>query len=550
MARTANRKLVLGVDVGTGSVRAGVFTLQGKMLGTGECPIDIFRPKPDFVEQSSKNIWDAAGRAIRQCLRSASAKPADVIGLSFDATCSLVALDRDAKPITVSPTGKANQNIIVWMDHRATDQADRINSTRHRVLRYVGGKLSPEQEPPKLLWIKENLPRTWCDAGKFFDLADFMVYAASGVDIRSLCTVVCKWTYLGHERKYGRWDMSFFKQVGLEDLFEGDKVGSVVRPMGTYAGPLAERAAKSLGLSPGIAVGVGIIDAHAGGVGVLGPALKQGGGEAGSLTDVLALIGGTSSCHMATTARPVFVKGVWGPYYGAMIPGMWLLEGGQSATGSLVDHVIADSAVGVQLASIAKKGGSTPYEILNVVVGRIKKRDQKGPEITKNLHVLPYYHGNRSPHADPYARGMVDGLSLDRSLENLALRYYATVQAIAYGTRNIIESLNAKGLSIKRIHACGGGTKNSLWLQEHADITGCDIMLPREPEAMLLGTAILAAVAAGAYPSVTEAMAAMGHSGKTVKADSSTSAYHDAKYSIFHKMYAYQLAHRKLMAGF
>jgi FGGY-family pentulose kinase len=542
--------LVLGVDVGTGSVRAGLFNLKGKMLGAGECPIEIYRPRPDFVEQSSENIWRATGRAIRKCLKKAAAKKERIVGLSFDATCSLVALDTKDKPITVSSTGKPNQNIIVWMDHRAIHQTERINETGHRVLRYVGGKLSPEQEPPKLLWIKENLPRTWKEAGKLLDLADFMAYAATGNDVRSLCTVVCKWTYLGHERKFGRWDMSFFKQVGLEDLFDNGKAGASVRPMGTFAGSLTADAARALGLAPGTAVGVGIIDAHAGGVGVLGSALKAKEDDMQSVEKVLALIGGTSSCHMATTSKRVFVKGVWGPYFGAMIPGMWLLEGGQSATGSLIDHVIASSAAAKELFSIAKKQGKTPYEVLNLTLRNIEKREWRGPEITKNLHVLPYHHGNRSPRANPHARGMVDGLSLDESLEGLAVQYYATVQAIAYGTRHIIEALNAKGLSIETIHACGGGTKNPLWLQEHADITGCDIVLPREPEAMLLGTAMLAAVAAKAYPSVTAAMGAMGHSGKTIRANPSTKAYHDAKYEIFQKMYSYQLNHRKKMAAF
>ncbi len=552
MARKHKDGLVLGVDVGTGGVRAGLFNLKGKMLGVGEHPIKIFRPKPDFVEQSSDDIWRAAGRAIRRSLGAAGAGPEDVAGLSFDATCSLVALDGEDKPVTVSPTGRSEQNIVVWMDHRATEQTERINATRHEVLRYVGGKLSPEQEPPKLLWIKEKLPRTWKRTAKFLDLADFMVYAATGNDVRSLCTVVCKWTYLGHEGKHGRWDKSFFRQAGLDDLFAGDgggRVGAVVRPMGSFAGPLTETAAKALGLRAGIAVGVGIIDAHAGGVGVLGSALREGDG-AGSVESVLALIGGTSSCHMATTSKRVFVKGVWGPYYGAMIPGMWLLEGGQSATGGLIDHVISDSAAAKELSKLAKAQGRTPYEILNAEVGRIKRRERKGPEITKDLHVLPYYHGARSPNADPYARGIVDGHSLDQSIETLARRYYATVQAVAYGTRHIIEKLNAKGLAIDKIHACGGGTKNPLWLREHADITGCDIVLPREPEAMLLGSAMLAAVGAGAYPSVAEAMAAMGRAGKTIRADSSTNAYHDAKYEIFRKMYAYQLRRRKRMAEF
>jgi FGGY-family pentulose kinase len=549
MAKARKNSMVLGVDVGTGSVRAGVFTLKGKMLGVGECPMKIFRPKPDFVEQSSDNIWRSAGRAIRQSLRSAGARADDVAGVSFDATCSLVALDGDDMPITVSPTGKHDQNIVVWMDHRAIDQTERINATRHRVLRFVGGKLSPEQEPPKLLWIKEKLPRTWKNTAKFLDLADFMVYAATGNDVRSLCTVVCKWTYLGHEGKHGRWDRSFFRQAGLEDVFERGRIGKAVRPMGTFAGSLTRTAAKALGLRAGIAVGVGIIDAHAGGVGVLGSAMRAKN-DAASVERVLALIGGTSSCHMATTSKRVFVKGVWGPYYGAMIPGMWLLEGGQSATGGLIDHIISDSAAAGELRKLARAQGKTQYEILNNEVKRIKRAEKKGPQITRNLHVLPYYHGNRSPQADPYARGMVDGHSLDESLESLARQYYATVQAVAYGTRHIIESLNAKGLAIDTIHACGGGTKNPLWLQEHADITGCDIVLPREPEAMLLGTATLAAVAAEAYPSVTEAMAAMGHAGKTVRADLSNGAYHDAKYEIFRKMYSYQMQHRRKMAEF
>jgi FGGY-family pentulose kinase len=549
----ANKKkggLVLGVDVGTGSVRAGLFNLKGKMLGAGERPIKMFRPRPDFVEQSSDDIWRSAGRAIRLALREAGAGPQDVIGLSFDATCSLVALDADDQPLTVSPTGRPEQNVIVWMDHRAVDQTERINATRHRVLRYVGGKLSPEQEPPKLLWIKEKLPNTWKRAAKFLDLADFMVYAATGSDPRSLCTVVCKWTYMGHEGARGRWDKSFFRLIGLDDLFGdgqvGNKIGGEVLPMGSFAGGLTEGAAKALGLRAGIAVGVGIIDAHAGGVGVLGSALK----EQGAVERVLALIGGTSSCHMATTSKRVFVKGVWGPYYGAMIPGMWLLEGGQSATGGLIDHVISNCAASSELKKLARADGKTPYEILNAEVARIRRRERQGPEITKNLHVLPYYHGNRSPHADPYARGAVDGLSLDQSIESLALRYYATMQAIAYGTRHIIEALNAKGLKIDTIHACGGGTKNPLWLREHADITGCSIVLPREPEAMLLGTAMLAAVASDAYSSVGEAMGAMGHAGRIVRADASTKKYHDAKYAIFRRMYAQQLKDRERMSEF
>src|SRR5947207_1222802 len=124
-------------------------------------------------------------------------------------------MDANDAPVTVSPDGAPDQDVIVWMDHRALDQTARINATKHGVLRYVGGTMSPEMEPPKLLWLKEKLPASWAKAARFFDLPDWLLWRASGADVRSLCTTVCKWTYQGKE---DRWDDSFFAQVGLSDL--------------------------------------------------------------------------------------------------------------------------------------------------------------------------------------------------------------------------------------------------------------------------------------------------------------------------------------------
>lgn len=539
-------RYVVGVDVGTGSVRAGLFTAGGRMLGLGIAPIAMRRYDEHFVEQSSRDIWAAAGRAVRAAVRQAGVRKEEVAGISFDATCSLVALDGEGSPLPVGVDGDPEWNVVVWMDHRAIGQAERINATRHRVLRYVGGRISPEMEPPKLLWIKENLRSTWRRAGAFFDLADFMVWASTGVDVRSLCTVVCKWTYLGHE---GRFDAGFFRTIGLEDLLERGLAGSDIRPMGTYVGSLTSRAARHLGLSTSCAVGVGIIDAHAGGLGVLGAAFGSGRPSLARLESALALIGGTSSCHMAVSREPRFIKGVWGPYYSAMVPGAWLTEGGQSATGSLVDYTIRNNSAYPELVRRAETSGRTVYEVLNEIVARMQEKEGVGPELTANLHVLPYHHGNRSPKADPTLRGVVDGLSLDESPEAVARLYYATVQAIAYGTREIIEVMNAKGYSIKRIMACGGGTKNPLWLSEHADITGCEIVLPKEPEAVLLGSAMLGAVAAGIYGNVLEAMAAMSAPGEVIRPRRRHAAYHERKYGVFKRMYREQLAHRRIVSA-
>lgn len=538
------KEFVIGVDVGTASVRAGVFDLRGKRLGYGASPIQIWRPLDDFVEQSSDDIWSAAGKAIRSALKSAGLRKEYIKSISFDATCSLVALDANDKPISISPTGRNEQNIIVWMDHRAKAETDLINSTRHPVLRYVGGKMSPEQQPPKLLWIKRNLKNTWSNAAKFFDLADWLTYRASGTDVRSLCTVVCKWGYLGHRGEYGNWDKTFYSEIGMPELLAKNKIGNKIRPMGFPLGKLRKRSADELGLDQDTVVGVGIIDAHAGGIGAIGAPLNRN--RKLKPENVLSLIAGTSSCHMVVSKNPVFVPGVWGPYFSAMIPGMWLTEGGESATGSLIDFVLQTNSLYDKLNKTAQSKGQILSEYLNDHLDILLKKDKF---LTRNMNVLPYFHGNRSPRANPHARGCISGLTLNNTLDTYAIAYLATIQAIAYGTRHIIEEMNKKGHRIKVIAACGGLAKNRRFIQEHADITGCEIYMPAEQEAVLLGSAILAACALGKFGAIEDASMRMSAAGEVIRPDPSLRQYHDRKYRIFKLMYDHQQMYNRIIGG-
>ena len=528
--------IYLGIDVGTGGVRVGAFSQTGRMLNKGDCPIKTWRPQTNFVEQSSEDIWQATGKAIQSCLSEGAVNPTAIKGMAFDATCSLVALGRGFEPITISPTGNNDQNVLVWMDHRATEETELINSRNHSVLQYVGGKISPEMEPPKLMWLKNNLKNTWKNGRKFMDLADYLVYRASGNDFRSLCTTVCKWTYLGHEEDGGGYDPSFFKENDIEELFDNDRVPLKSHPIGGCAGELTKEAADELGLPEGIAIGVGIIDAHAGGLGSLGAALNSGDDD--PFNHAIALIGGTSSCHLAVSESPRFIDGVWGPYFGAMFPGMWLNEGGQSATGSLIDLIIQNNGSYNDLVKAAQSEETDIYSYLNDIVE--KEMSRNGLEIFNDHHVLPYFHGNRSPRADAAARGMMSGLNLNQNVNELALWYGATVQAISYGTRHIIEAMNGQGYAIDTIYMSGGHLKNSFFIQQQADITGCTVITPEEPEAVLLGGAILAALAAGEYSSLNDGMKNMCRPGGTVQPDRSTHSFHEMRYEVFLEMYEFQ----------
>jgi FGGY-family pentulose kinase len=551
----SNNGYIIGCDVGTGSVRAGVFTETGKMMAMSAQDIKIWHPQPDFVEQSSEDIWKACCVCVKNAVKNAGLKPEQIKGVGFDATCSMVVLDENDRPLSVSPTNNNKQNVIVWMDHRATEEAHQINQTGHDVLKYIGGTISPEMEIPKLLWLKTYKPKTWEKAGKFLDLADFMTFHATGVDVRSLCTTTCKWTYLGHKKSPDQenvegWDDSFFNQIGLADLVDEEyrRIGTHIKLPGQPVGEgLSKKAAGELELPAGTPVGVGMIDAHAGGLGLLGIQVDD---ESINLEYHLALIGGTSSCHMTVSKKPRFIDGVWGPYYSAMIPDMWLNEGGQSATGALIDHIIFSSKQSVELKEQAGEENKTVYQLLNERLYRLaEKRGMKQiGTLTYDLHVLPYFHGNRSPRANPSLTGSICGLTLSSTLDDLALLYLATIQAIAYGTRHIIETLNESGYTIDTIMATGGGTKNKVFLQQHADICRCKIVLPNEPEAVLLGSAVLGAVASEVYSSIFEAMENMNKQGKVIEPGrGDINDYHQAKYKIFHEMHRNEVSYNNIM---
>jgi len=521
----------IGVDVGTGSVRAAVFSESGKRLSLAVFPIKIFRPKENFVEQSSEDIWIKTCKAINKAVNEASVPISSIKGIGFDATCSLVALGNGFNQISVSPTRSEEQNIIVWMDHRALKETVEINETEDEVLKYVGGRISPEMEIPKILWVKRNLPKQYQKIRKFLDLADYMVYRSSGTDIRSVCTMTCKWTYLAHEK---RWSDSLFKSIDLEDLFEEKRIGSKIEEVGMPAGYLTKEAANDFGLTTNTVVAVGIIDAHSGGLGMVGLDPEHS----------LSIIAGTSSCHMAISKNPLFIQGVWGPYYGVILPGMWLNEGGQSTAGALLDHIVSDSACFSKLKQEAEQRGDSPYRLLDELIWQMEKED---PYITKNFHLLGYFHGNRSPRANPYLKGMISGLTLNQTKEELAKKYLAAIQSVAYGTRHIIKALNEAGHQIKKIHMCGGTAKDKIWLREHADITDCEIGLPQDLESVLMGGAMLAATASGNFPNLYAAIQGMWAMGEKVLPRDSFKDYHDKKYKVFHEMYHDQIKYNDMM---
>jgi FGGY-family pentulose kinase len=317
--------------------------------------------------------------------------------------------------------------------------------------------------------------------------------------------VTCKWTYIAHEQ---RWDADYFRAIGLGELADEGfaRIGTEVVMPGTPLGHgLVAEAAGDLGLAPGTAVGAALIDAHAGGVGTLGASI---GNQGPDLQKRLAYIFGTSACSMASTAEPVFVNGVWGPYYSAMVPGLWINEGGQSAAGAALDHLVTLHPAATEVAGLAKDENISVVEWLDRQATRASSSASDSVRLADGVHVVPEFLGNRSPFADPDARAVIAGLGLERDHASLVTLYIAGLTGIGYGLRQLLDRFTRDGIGITSIVASGGAARSPLVCQILADATNVPVAVPERPEPVLLGAAMLGTVAAG-HAELSDAMRVM-----------------------------------------
>ncbi|CAN7371925.1 FGGY-family carbohydrate kinase [Rhizobium sp. LjRoot30] len=512
------RDHVVAVDVGTGSARAGVFDARGTLLAKAEHPILMNRPQENHAEHSSEDIWSAVCTAVRAAMHVAGLTAGRVAALGFDATCSLVVRDGEGLPVAVSTGGESRFDTIVWLDHRAVKEADYCTATAHRVMEYSGQFMSPEMQMPKLMWLKANLPASWQAACYFFDLSDFLVWKTTGSLLRSRCTLTSKWNYLAHEAS--GWQEDFLGLIGLEDLCERGNLPPETLPVGQSAGHLTAEAADALGLDTDCCVSAGMVDAYAGALGVLGAFA----GDPDVLDRQLGLIAGTSSCLVSLSATRKPTRGLWGPYFEAVLPERWLVEGGQSAAGALLDHIVRMHAA----------GGEPNTALHQRIIARVQElRQSEGAEFAGRIHILPDFHGNRSPSADPHAVGVISGLTLDASFDGLCRLYWRACVSIVLGIRHILETMKDYGYEPETLHVTGGQARNPLMTELYPDVTGCRVVVPDMNEAVLLGTAMGAAAASGLHADLVAAGQGMMSAGTERLPDPQRQALYDRDYRRF-----------------
>ena len=475
----------LAFDFGTESVRGALFDLRGNMVCTETREYGTSFPKQGWAEQKPDEWWKSFLAVARDILGRCGIPKEEIRSVAVDTTsCTVVLLDRDFKPL---------RNAIIWMDVRSFRQAERIAGCGADILRYNGyGSVSAEWMPCKALWVKENEPDIYSRTAYVCEFQDWINYRLTGEFVGSINNTTIRWYY---DPRGGGWPVDFYEKIGLGDVIA--KFPESVLELGKPVGHLRQALAKQLGLAENTTVVQGGADAY---IGILGlGAVKPGR---------LAFITGSSHLMLGHTERGFNKKGIFGAFPDCVVPGLFVVEGAQISTGSVLKW-FKDNFISREYEEEAAKRGLSLYEYLNGMAGKIRTGSE-------GLIVLNYWQGNRNPLVDSQVRGAVWGLSLKHTPVHI---YRAVMEGVSYGTEHIMRYFREAGFVPQEIYACGGATQSGLWMQIQSDVLGIPIYLTEEPNAPLLGDAILASYGAGFFGSIEEAAESMVRIKKRIEPD-------------------------------
>ena len=530
---------VIGVDFGTLSARALVVRVSdGAEAGTavrdythGVIDRELHGRElpPDWALQDPGDYTEALSVVVPAAIGDAGIDPGQVIGVAtaFTAsTCMPVLADAAGTPLCQLPdlAGRPHAYPKLWKHHAAQPQADRINAAAHErqekwINRY-GGKISSEWQFAKALQVLDEDPEIYQLADRWIEAADWIIWQLCGTETRNACTAGYKGIFQdGH---YPSPDFLAALDPRFAS-FAADKLDHPIAPLGGLAGRLTPAAAALTGLPEGIAVAVGNVDAH-----VTLPA--AGSCAPGTMVAIM----GTSTCHVMNGQSMVGtelaeVPGMCGAVDGGIIAGLWGYEAGQSGVGDIFSWFTRNGVPG-EFAEEARRRGVSLPQLLD-------EKAAAEPPGANGLIALDWENGNRSVLVDAGLSGVIVGLTLATTAPEI---YRALLEATAFGTRLIIETFDASGVPVTELVVAGGLIKSAPLMQIYADVTRRPLSVIGSDQGPALGSAIHAAVAAGAYPDVPAAAEVMGRLSRDVyRPDAARAEVYDELYAEYVQLHDY-----------
>ncbi len=527
-------KYVIGVDYGTLSGRALIVRASdGHEMGSAvfEYPNAVMDRVlnssgaalgPDWALQDAQDYVEVLKHAVPEALRVSGVNPADVVGIATDFTaCTMIPVLEDGTPLSQLPEFKDNPHAYVklWKHHAAQPHADRINQLardrKEKWLPRYGGQISSEWELAKGLQLLEEAPEVYNHMYKFVEAADWIIWQLCGTYVRNACTA----GYKGNLQDGQYPSREYFKALNPAfEMFAEEKIAHTIGELGDNAGPLTAQAAEWTGLSAGIAVAVGNVDAH-----VTAPAAKAT--EPGQMVAIM----GTSTCHVMNHDAITEVPGMCGVVDGGIVSGLYGYEAGQSGVGDIFAWYV-DNQVPQKYFDSAMAANKSIHQYLT---------DLAADEAVgaHGLVALDWHSGNRSVLVDHELSGLVIGATLTTTAEQI---YRALLEATAFGTRIIVDTFAKSGVPVKEFIVAGGLLKNAFLMQVYSDVTRLPISTIDTDQGPALGSAIHAAVAAGVYTNVNQAAEVMGRVNKHVYTPNEARAkQYDALYREYLELHDY-----------
>ncbi len=486
------------VDMKTGEVAAQAVKPYAHGVMDEYLPDGLTRLPMDWALQHPQDYLEVIEYTIPEVLRKACVSGEEVVGIANDFTAStLLPVKGDGTPLCFLAPYRKNPHAYVklWKHHAAQREAEEITGLAKArgedFLSRYGGTISSEWFLPKVWQILREAPEIYREADRILEAGDWVNWMLTGEEKRSSCHALYKAIW---SEKDGYPSREFLKQLDprLENLVE-EKLGCQIYPLGGKAGKLTREWAVKTGLKEGTAVGIGVVDAHAGipGTGITG-------------SGKLLMIMGTSTCHILLGETQEEVPGMCGVAKDGILPGFFAYEAGQACVGDHFDWLVRN-CIPEEYGKEARKRGMSLHQLLTE-----KAAKQEPGE--SGLLALDWWNGNRTPYVDYGLTGMILGMTLTTKPEEM---YRALIEATAYGANHVIETFEKAGVTIKELYACGGiAEKNSMMMQIYADVTGREIRISASDQTPALGAAMFAAVAAGkengGYDTIFEAARAMG----------------------------------------
>lgn len=527
----------LGLDFGTESARAllvrvedgweaatAVFAypdgvIDERLPGGRELP-------PDWALQNPGDYLAAVEDVVPRVLGQAGARPEEVVGIGIDFTaCTPLPTRSDGTPLCFLPALRDEPHawVKLWKHHAAQPQADRITEVaadrQEPFLPLYGGRLSSEWLFPKALQLFDEAPEVFEVAERFVEAGDWIVWQLTGREKRNSCAAGYKALW---QKGSGYPDRGLWEAVRPGFARVMDKLAADVTPVGTLAGGLTVEWASKLGLAAGLPVAVATIDAHAG---------LPGSGA--SRPGVMALIMGTSICHMLLAREQRLVEGMAGVVEDGILPGYFGYEAGQASGGDVLAWYV-ERAVPAGYREEAARLGQSLHALLGGRASRLAPGEN-------GLLTLDWWNGNRSVLQNAELSGLIVGLTIGTRPEDI---YRSLIESLAFGTRRIVEAFTSSGVPVERLVASGTPAQSPLIIRVFADVLGRPLQVAASEQATALGAAIFGAVAAGAerggLPNFEEGIARLARlQPDPYQPDPKHTAVYDRMYREYVRLYDY-----------